>query len=165
MRSAAKPNVVATHARRGLSRPLSASGSTQMWIIRRGKGVSLGHWAWSGAGPTSWRPRRGPASRSGAKSERASARTAAAGARGWGRHGTQRARGKEGGGVWRVAGRGGAEEAEGAGGPQWLKRHAGFGDARREGAGMGGRTASGPRAARGLSRRLSRPMASWERLN
>lgn len=56
----------------------------------------------------------------------------------WGRHGTPRARGEEGGGVWRVAGRGGAEEAEGAGGPQGLKRHAGFGDARREGAGMEG---------------------------
>lgn len=37
-----------------------------------------------------------------------------------------------------MAGRGGAEEAEGASGPQGLKRHAGFGDARREGAGMEG---------------------------
>lgn len=37
-----------------------------------------------------------------------------------------------------MAGRGGAEEAEGAGGPPRLKRHAGFGDARGEGAGMEG---------------------------
>lgn len=138
MRSAAKPNAVATHARRGLSRPLSAPGSTQTWIIRRGKGVSLGHWAWSGRG-LRLGVRGGAPPPAAARDLNARRRERRLQGRGvWGRHGTQRARGEEGGGVWRVAGRGGAEEAEGAGGPSWLKRHAGFGDARREGAGMGG---------------------------